>query len=80
MKRNGIIILLAAMLTMTGCSLRDAVPDNLKNKWDKIQAVLNETDEPAETGDSAETEKPAEPVKPLRNSLALKYGLTYSLS
>jgi len=63
MKRNGIIILLAAML-LTGCSLRDALPDSMKNKWDKIQAVLNETDEPAETGDSAETEKPAEPVKP----------------
>ena len=49
MKRNGIIILLAAML-LTGCSLRDALPDSMKNKWDKIQAVLNETDEPAETG------------------------------
>ena len=64
MKTQIITILLAAMLTMTGCSLRDAVPDNLKNKWDKIQAVLNETDEPAENGDSAETEKPDEPVKP----------------
>ncbi len=58
MKRNGIIILLAAMLAMSGCSLREAVPENVKNKWDKILAVLNETDTPSET---EKTESPAKP-------------------
>ena len=66
MKRKSIVILLAVMLATTGCSLRDAEPENGKDKWDNTQTVQNETVAPTETSEEnmesgAVTESPTEP-------------------